>query len=1063
MCGVMEGLAIAGAVTSFVGGQSQASATSDAAKANLEAQYAQTAEKQKQINEQSALETNERQRQGMIDRAESMAIAGESGALGFSSDRLMADSFMQEGTDLMSIEQNRSNQMKQTDLNNQSSKATAQSQANAAYSKAPGLIGTGLQIGGTIAKYNQTVDTATTDYVGSHLRSQDNIMDKAFDAFTQRRDTGTKDRVTERRRVDTYSDPNRYQMPPRRRLGVYAQNKSVFVDPAKSNITAFAEGLAEVQPQIMEYLAHEEIEANKKEVQLGVKDAMASEAMKAGDTEFIDSEWRQFAFEQKKAMMAGEELTTQLLIDVENKDPMVDFQPWYEDWYAQKMEQFPHLATMDPEVMESYNKPLHKGITKARNFSLVTKEQTQQDMYQATATDYITKTLEEAIELGHEIDNDLVERIIADEENMSRWGMTKNNEILFDAVGRIAKGDVGKRNIDALKYLHMGRGEGGTLPSVAEMKHDEVTKLKKEVQDLIDADERKVNALADQVEEDIKAKNTEAKSYFKRIIGAPEDIVDIPGATRTRAKVAEWQGQAMEDYRDLVDAMTDQGMPLDLAHDEALKKLEADYKISGKLAPAYTEAQEADKERVKNSLTYTHSLIKQPNYNQIAADVYQGIDTQGGFDPSTVIPGWDQMLPEHRTTVIKRGRQEYAARIRVEQEKEAVAAAELAKSNADTAKTTVREDTKANAEALKKVTDASGKVIAQSEEAIAKAEDKDTEERVKEQNSGMHLTLKIQEEKLRRKNEAETIKREEEIAAWHRDVDLKGKLEDEFDTPFELVPNMVQTPDGPVQDGWKQNPSKARKVDNDFKRSVDDNVGLYQHEGFEPHDPGTFGESIYGQIWDGIVDVGERLYDIYDTYDGPAPIEINPMQEEYSATDRDENGRFQIITNDRVAPTPKVIPEVEKVPGVVQNKQYQSISTYLKDDKDMRPEAIAAILGNIDVETGGTYDSKQLQKNGPGYGLFQLEGSKAKAYKKFIKTKALEDSPQSQLEFMYETIYGDLQSEIGKRNANTLRVLFMTGTVEEITEGFERLWERPSKPHSSRRQKSAKEHLAKIT
>ena len=171
MCGVMEGLAIAGAVTSFVGGQSQASATSDAAKANLEAQYAQTAEKQKQINEQSALETNERQRQGLIDRAETMAIAGESGALGFSSDRLMADSFMQQGTDLMSIEQNRSNQMKQTDLNNQSSKATAQSQANAAYSKAPGLIGTGLQIGGTIAKYNQTVDTATTDYVGSHLRS----------------------------------------------------------------------------------------------------------------------------------------------------------------------------------------------------------------------------------------------------------------------------------------------------------------------------------------------------------------------------------------------------------------------------------------------------------------------------------------------------------------------------------------------------------------------------------------------------------------------------------------------------------------------------------------------------------------------------------------------------------------------------------------------------------------------------------------------------------------------------------------------------------------------------
>ena len=171
MCGVVEGLAIAGAVSSFVGGQSAASATSDAAQANLEAQYAQTAEKQKQINESTALETHERQKQGLIDRAESMAIAGESGALGFSSDRLLADSFMQQGTDLMSIEQNRSNQMKQTDINNKSYRASAQSQANQAYNNAPGLIDTGLQIGGTIANYNQSVDTATNDYVGKHLKS----------------------------------------------------------------------------------------------------------------------------------------------------------------------------------------------------------------------------------------------------------------------------------------------------------------------------------------------------------------------------------------------------------------------------------------------------------------------------------------------------------------------------------------------------------------------------------------------------------------------------------------------------------------------------------------------------------------------------------------------------------------------------------------------------------------------------------------------------------------------------------------------------------------------------
>ena len=871
-------------------------------------------------------------------------------------------------------------------------------------------------------------------------------MDKAFDAFTQGRNTGTKDRVTERRRVDTYTDPNRYQMPPRRRLGVYAQNKSVFVDPAKSNITAFAEGLSEVQPQIMDYLAKEEIESNKKEVQLGIKDAMATEAIKAGDTEFIDSEWRQFAYEQKKAMMAGEELTSQLLVDVENKDPMVDFQPWYEDWYAKKMEEFPHLATMDPEVMESYNKPLHKGITKARNFSLVTKEQTQQDMYQATATDYITKTLEEAIELGHEIDNELVERIIADEENMSRWGMTKNNEIVFDAISRIAKGKPGQRNLDALDYLEIGRGEGGNLPSVASMKPDEVEALRNEVIKLMDADERKENQAILDIENVIKDTTKAAQDHFKRILGAPEDVIDLPGATRTRDRVAEWQAQAMIDYRELRDQLIDNGVPLPQAHEQALEKLEADYKISGRLAPAYTEEMEKDKERKKNSLAYTHDLINQPNYDQISAEVYEGIETQGGFDPTTVIPGWDQLLPEHRTTIIKQGRNTYAAKLAAEVITQAEQTADLASAQAESDKKTVRELDEDLTEQKNTAIKSANETISEAKNTIDATDTRDAEQREKEQIS-MHETLAANEERKRKENEEKDAIRDEEINAWHNDIDLAGKLEEEFDIPQE---DRVSTP------GYKKHGS--------------DNEGLYAHEGFQPHDPGTFGESIYGQIWEGIVDVGAAIYDIYDTYDGPAPIEVDPMQEGI-VTDRDQynrpkgsrfygqDPRANRETNDRIAPTSFR----EAAIGVVANKTPDSISSYLENDKKLRPEAIAGILGNIDVETGGTFDAAQKQTNGPGYGLFQLEGSKRKTYNKFISNKGMEDSPQSQLEFMYETIYGSLKNEIGYGNAKKLRKIFATGTVEEITTAFEQIWERPGKPHSSRRLKSAKEHYKKLT
>ena len=93
------------------------------------------------------------------------------------------------------------------------------------------------------------------------------MVDKAYDAFTQGRDAGGKARVTDRRRVDTLSDPNRYQMPPSRRLRVSAKNKDMFTMPGKDGITKFAESLAEVQPKLMDYLTTEQAKENKEQIQ----------------------------------------------------------------------------------------------------------------------------------------------------------------------------------------------------------------------------------------------------------------------------------------------------------------------------------------------------------------------------------------------------------------------------------------------------------------------------------------------------------------------------------------------------------------------------------------------------------------------------------------------------------------------------------------------------------------------------------------------------------------------------------------------------------------------------
>ena len=164
---IMMGLSIASGAASFLGGQQQAEASADSNAAGLEAFNAQTAEKQEEINEQASVAMTERRKQGMIDRAEAVTAAGESGALGFTSNRLIADSFFQQGTDVSSIEMNRKNSLKQTQRENDSAYASATGRTNQAYSSAPGLIETGLQVGTDIYGTKAAVEQGTKSAVRS--------------------------------------------------------------------------------------------------------------------------------------------------------------------------------------------------------------------------------------------------------------------------------------------------------------------------------------------------------------------------------------------------------------------------------------------------------------------------------------------------------------------------------------------------------------------------------------------------------------------------------------------------------------------------------------------------------------------------------------------------------------------------------------------------------------------------------------------------------------------------------------------------------------------------------
>lgn len=145
-------MSIAATAASFVGGQMNASATADAANANAQAQYRQNALQASQLNEQTAQAMTERQRQAMVAEGHINAVSGESGVQ-LSADGLQQEQGFASTQDMATLQSNNKAKIQQINAQNQSIQAQTQGSINTAYSKAPTLIGTGLQIAGEVGAY----------------------------------------------------------------------------------------------------------------------------------------------------------------------------------------------------------------------------------------------------------------------------------------------------------------------------------------------------------------------------------------------------------------------------------------------------------------------------------------------------------------------------------------------------------------------------------------------------------------------------------------------------------------------------------------------------------------------------------------------------------------------------------------------------------------------------------------------------------------------------------------------------------------------------------------------
>ena len=141
---------------------------------------------------------------------------------------------------------------------------------------------------------------------------------------------------------------------------------------------------------------------------------------------------------------------------------------------------------------------------------------------------------------------------------------------------------------------------------------------------------------------------------------------------------------------------------------------------------------------------------------------------------------------------------------------------------------------------------------------------------------------------------------------------------------------------------------------------------------------------------------------------------------------------------------------------------YEAFARFMKMVHQLREESIEDIH-YLDVETGGTFDFKQKQKGGNGYGLFQFDFHKP-YYKKFLKDNELEDSVDSQVRYTFENIYGNQQEVLGEGNAEKLRNSFKTKSNPiELSDDIMNIFLRPGKPHADRRRESTRMYSSAIT
>ena len=145
-----------------------------------------------------------------------------------------------------------------------------------------------------------------------------------------------------------------------------------------------------------------------------------------------------------------------------------------------------------------------------------------------------------------------------------------------------------------------------------------------------------------------------------------------------------------------------------------------------------------------------------------------------------------------------------------------------------------------------------------------------------------------------------------------------------------------------------------------------------------------------------------------------------------------------------------LLKKIADILGFSESTPQQEIINILKD-KGYSNNAIAGILGNIELETGGSFNYDQQETEGPGYGLFQFDpGGMMPYYNKYLEENDLTDSMQSQIDFMDDVAKGQITYFDGERdapilggeNVKRLQESFKKDNAAEIAKDFNTIFEK---------------------